>query len=74
MIPSREEAIFKLVEADVRRWGEGERAASQRLRGSLSHGRAVNALAHVDVDHVDDDLAAMALQIMTASDWRELRQ
>jgi hypothetical protein len=48
---TREEAIAKLVDLDVAKWGEAERAASQRMRSRLSHGRALNTLAHYDLDH-----------------------
>lgn len=43
---TREEAIELLVELDVARWGEAERAASARLHAPLTKGRALNALAH----------------------------
>lgn len=70
---TRDEAIVALVERDVARWGESERAASQRRRGALSHGRAINALAHYDADQVDRALAEEARRLMTAQDWRILR-
>ena len=71
---SREEAIAKLVDLDVAKWGEAERAASQRMRSRLSHGRALNTLAHYDLDHIDAALAEEAKRTMTPADWRELRQ
>lgn len=70
---SREAAIAALVERDVSRWGEAERAASLRLRERLSHGLALNALAHYDPEHVDSDLAAEARAVMTDADRRVLR-
>lgn len=69
---TREEAIARLVERDVAEWGETERAASMSQRSRLSHGLALNALAHYDDDYVDSDLAAEATRIMTDSDWRVL--
>lgn len=41
---TREEAIRELIDQDVARWGEKERAASERQHGELSHARAVNRL------------------------------
>lgn len=70
---SREQAIAALVELDVARWGEGEREASRRLRARLTHGRALNTLAHYDPDHVDAAMAADAQRVMTAADHRALR-
>lgn len=70
---TREQTIAKLVELDVAKWGEAEREASARLRGALSHGRALNTLAHYDVDHVDHALALAAVSVMTDDDRRELR-
>ncbi len=69
---TREWAIAQLVERDVAKWGEHEREASQRMRGRLSHGRALNSLAHYDIDNIDHDLAAEAKRVMTAQDWDEL--
>lgn len=71
---THQQAIACLVELDVAKWGEAEREASQRLRGRLSHGLALNALAHYDIDHIDDSLAADAQRVMTAADRRVLRQ
>jgi hypothetical protein len=69
---TREEAIAKLVELDVAKWGEGERAAAKRLRSQLTHGLALNALAHYDLDAIDDALATEAQRVMTAADRRVL--
>ena len=44
---TREEAVAALVEHDVAKWGEEEREASQRTRGDLSLGLALNALANI---------------------------
>ncbi len=71
---TREEAINALIERDVAKWGEHERAASRELRSRLSHGLALNALAHFDVENIDDALAAEAKRIMTEDDRRVLRQ
>lgn len=73
-IMTREQAIAALVERDVAKWGETERAVSRELRGRLTHGRALNSLAHYDVDHIDHDMAAQAQTVMTAADHRALRQ
>ena len=73
-IMTREQAIAALVERDVAKWGEAERAASERLRGRLSHGRALNSLAHYDVDNIDHELAQAAKSVMTDDDERALRQ
>jgi hypothetical protein len=72
-IPSREEAITNLVELDVAKWGESERAASQAARCQYSHGLAVNALAHYDLANIDHRLAKAARQLFTAADKRALR-
>lgn len=71
---SREWAIAELVERDVARWGEGEREAAQRMRGRLSHGRALNSLAHYDIDNIDAELAREAQRVMTERDRAELRK
>jgi hypothetical protein len=70
---TRDTAIAKLVEHDVAKWGEAERVASQRMRSQLSHGRALNTLAHIDLDHIDEDMARDALSVMTTQDHRDLR-
>lgn len=69
---TRKEAIRKLVELDVCKWGEQERSASAEMRGKLSHGRALNSLAYYDPDNVDRALAAEAKTILTASDNSQL--
>ena len=71
---TRTEAIERLVALDVERWGEGEREAATRLRSALSHGRALNSLAHYDPDRVDHGLAALARQWMVDDDYRDLRR
>lgn len=71
---TRDEAIAKLVDLDVAKWGEGERAASQQMRTRLSHGLALNALAHYDLDNIDTELAAEAKRAMTRADWAKLRE
>ena len=71
-----QEAIQALVALDVARWGEGERQASTQLRrrNSPTIGLALNALAHYDVENIDGALASEARQLMTADDWRILKQ
>lgn len=75
---TRDEAITALVERDVARWGEAERKASRQRRDQLSHGLALNALAHYDVDAIDgaidEALAAEAQRVMTAADRKILRE
>ena len=70
------EAISRLVELDVTKWGEGERAAARRLRQSQNPtiGLALNALAHHDIDHIDEALATDAKRLMTAEDRRVLKR
>jgi len=70
---TRDEAIAKLVELDVARWGESEREASKRLHASRSHALALNAVANYDVDNIDADLAKMAKSLMTSADRAYLR-
>lgn len=71
---TREAAINALVERDVAKWGEEEREAAARARSKLSHGLALNALAHYDVDAIDRDLASQAKRVMTAADRTSLRK
>lgn len=71
---SREQAIDRLVELDVAKWGEGEREASRRMHGKRSHGRAVNAVAHYDLDNIDQALAAEARALFTEDDLADLRR
>lgn len=70
---TREEAIAKLVELDVAKWGEAERCASRAMRASLSHGLALNAIAHYDLNNIDRDLAREAKALFTAADKKALR-
>ena len=77
MIPTtREEAIAQLVEQDVARWGEAERAASQRAHLSRSYGRALNELANRAelADAPDPALRAAARAAMTSADRDGLYQ
>lgn len=68
---TREEAIRALVELDVSKWGEGERAASERANASLSYGRALNTLGN---RLGDDAIRAAAKASMTKQDRSELRK
>lgn len=70
---TRDEAIAALVEKDVAKWGESERDASLAMRKQLSHGQALNSLAHYG-GNIDKDMAAQAKKIMTAKDRAELRK
>lgn len=71
---TKDEAIARLVELDVAKWGESEREASRRIHAKLSHGLAVNAVAHYDVSNIDKALAAEARRLFTADDKRALRK
>lgn len=73
MTMTREEAVAKLVELDVAKWGESERESSARTNGKMSHGLALNRLAHYDINNVDASLAAQAEEVMTSADARVLR-
>jgi hypothetical protein len=71
-----EEVIIQLVEHDVSKWGEQERDASNRLRrkNNPTLGLAMNSLAHLDPENIDRRLADEAKKIMTAKEWKSLRQ
>jgi hypothetical protein len=71
-----EQAIDRLVAHDVAKWGESERAASERMnrRNYPSLGLAINRLAHLDTNNTDDALAADAKRTLTPEDWHQLRQ
>ena len=71
-IMTREEAIDRLVDLDVQRWGEAKRDTFKGIRLHLSHGRALNSLAHYDPDNIDEELAAVAKSVMTDLDRRML--
>lgn len=76
MIPAnREAAIAALVDQDVARWGEKERAASQRMHSSRSYGLALNELANrAELSgNPDPELRAASQSALTDTDWRELR-
>lgn len=73
---TREAAIEVLVEQDIARWGESERAASQRSHAGRSYGRALSELANRAelAGAPDSALRAAADRALTDADWRELRQ
>ena len=73
---TRESAIAMLIEQDVARWGESERAVSERLHAARSYGLALNELANrAELAGAPDvDLCVAAERARTAADWRELRQ
>lgn len=79
---TREEAIDVLVEQDVARWGEDERAAALRLHSGLTHGRAVNSIlararmadARPEWDRRDiGDLRRLADRVLTEADRAAIR-
>ena len=69
------EIIQRLVKADVARWGEKERAASERMNRENypTLGLALNRLAHLDIDNIDIEMAAEAKRLMTSREWNSLR-
>lgn len=74
---TRAEAVARLIEQDVARWGESERAASARLHAKLTRGRAINALANRAELSGDPDAAQLRAEAdaaLTASDRAELRR
>ena len=73
---TRDEAIAALVAQDVARWGEAERAASQRRHGRATHGLALNTLAsRAEMAGAPDAVAlrAAADRTLTDADLRVLR-
>lgn len=74
MIPvpsTREAAIAALVDLDVAKWGEAERAAAQRAHADLTYGLALNKLAHRPEYGFGDDvpeLVAAARAALTSDD------
>jgi hypothetical protein len=73
---TREEAVDMLVNQDVKKWGEGERAASRRLHGHRTLGLALNELANRAelAGQPDPALRAQADDALTDYDWCWLRQ
>lgn len=73
---TREEAIARLVEQDVARWGERERGAAQRIHGQRTYGLALNALANRAelAGEPDLELRRAAKAALTSADWEILRQ
>jgi hypothetical protein len=69
-----DQAIAKLVDLDVAKWGEQERAASEALnrKNYPTIGLALNRLAHYG-DNIDENLAREAKAAFTAADRRALR-
>lgn len=74
---TRDDAIAALIESDVLRWGEAERAASARAHGNRSYGRALNELANrAELAGADDaaELRAAAQRALTSADRDDLYQ
>lgn len=73
---TRDEAVSLLVEQDVARWGESERAASQRQHAPRSYGRALNELANRAelAGTPSAELRAAARAALTADDRAELQE
>lgn len=72
-VMTREQAIAALVERDVAKWGEAERAASEQMRSALSHGMALNALAHYEPANIDRELAKQAKALLSKADKKIFR-
>lgn len=72
---TRDAAIAALVEQDVARWGEGERAAAVRAHQGRSYGLALNELANrAELAGAPDKALRMnAEAALTAEDRRVLR-
>lgn len=73
---TREAAIATLVDQDCAKWGEAERAASQRTHQNRTIGLAINELANRAelLGSPDADLRTAANNALTDADWRILRQ
>ena len=73
---TREQAISMLVEQDVAKWGESQRAASQRMHADRTIGLALNELANRAelADQPDVELRRSAKQALTANDWSWLKK
>lgn len=73
---TRDEAIQALVEGDVARWGEAERAAATRMHEKRTLGLALNELANRAelADAPDTALRTEAEAALTTADWAILRQ
>ena len=73
---TRDEAVAALVDYEVKKWGEAERAAAQRLYRNRTYGLVLNALAIIAAR--DDKPHAVALRraadrALTVADWFRLR-
>lgn len=74
---TREEAIEALVESDVSKWGEAERAASKRLHSGRTYGLALNELANraeLSGSGPAKELRAAAKKALTSADKAQLRK
>lgn len=72
---TREAAIAILVNQDCAKWGETERAASERTHQKRTLGLALNELANrAELSGTPDaDIRAAANKALTDADWRVLR-
>ena len=71
---TREQALEKLVELNVAKWGEGERAAARRLNAHKSLGLLMNSIAYFDINHIDPAMEKAAELALTSADRAELRK
>jgi hypothetical protein len=75
---TREQAIAALVERDVAKWGDSERAASERRWSDSSHGAALNSLGSALLldgeKETGERLMLEAKLLLTAADHRRFAQ
>jgi hypothetical protein len=75
MTTTYDQAITMLVNKYVAKWGENERAASDRLaRGLPSAALVLNAVAHFDPEAPDEALASEARRLFSPDDLRWLKR
>jgi len=72
------QALDALVELEVTKWGEQERAAARRLHGSKSRGLLINSIVHHQCNGYGDAFDAAVKKIaklqLTSDDKAELRK
>lgn len=70
------QALSALVELDVAKWGEQERAPSRKLHAGKSRGLLINSIVHHQINDYGDAIDAAAKQLakkqLTESDKYEL--
>ncbi len=72
------EALDMLVELDVAKWGEQERAASRRLHETKSRGLRINSIVHHQINGYGDAFGAAVKKVakaqLTSDDVAALRK